>query len=119
RWGEGDGGIPRWPAVDVDVDSGVHARGALLVGALDPRLLPRHLEHRGRPARRRVMSRVVDSLATGTPAAGAGVSAPLGATIAPGGVNFSVFSKNATRLELLLFDGAAAATPPPLIPPPP
>src|SRR5689334_15613118 len=34
----------------------------------------------------------------------AGGSAPLGATIAPGGVNFSVFSRNATGVELLLFD---------------
>src|SRR5213076_3405007 len=31
-----------------------------------------------------------------------GASAPLGATVLPGGVNFSVFSKDATRLELLL-----------------
>ena len=35
-----------------------------------------------------------------------GASAPLGATVYPGGVNFSVFSKNATSVELLLFDGA-------------
>ena len=33
-----------------------------------------------------------------------GLSAPLGATVVPGGVNFSVFSRNATRVELLLFD---------------
>ena len=33
-----------------------------------------------------------------------GSSAPLGATAYPGGVNFSVFSKNATLIELLLFD---------------
>ena len=33
-----------------------------------------------------------------------GSSTPLGATVANGGVNFSVFSKHATRLELLLFD---------------
>lgn len=29
---------------------------------------------------------------------------PLGATVQPGGVNFCVFSKNATAIELLLFD---------------
>ena len=35
----------------------------------------------------------------------------MGATVFPGGVNFSVFSRQATRIELLLFDCAAAATP--------
>ena len=34
-----------------------------------------------------------------------GSSAPLGARVLPGGVNFSVYSKNATSMELLLFDG--------------
>ena len=34
----------------------------------------------------------------------AGKSAPLGATIFDGGVNFSVYSKNARKVELLLFD---------------
>jgi isoamylase len=34
----------------------------------------------------------------------AGRSSPLGATVVPGGVNFSVFSRNASRVELLLFD---------------
>jgi len=32
---------------------------------------------------------------------------PLGATINPNGVNFSLFSQNATRVELLLFDHQA------------
>ncbi len=40
-----------------------------------------------------------------------GSSAPLGATVYPGGVNFSVFSKNASSVELLLFDDANAAEP--------
>jgi isoamylase len=40
-----------------------------------------------------------------------GASAPLGATVGPDGVNFSVFSKDATSIELLLFDEAAAARP--------
>jgi glycogen operon protein len=39
---------------------------------------------------------------------GVGRAAPLGATLCGDGVNFSVFSKNATRIELLLFDDAAA-----------
>ncbi len=40
-----------------------------------------------------------------------GHSFPLGATILSGGVNFSVFSRQANRVELLLFDCAAAAQP--------
>jgi isoamylase len=41
----------------------------------------------------------------------AGCSFPLGATIATGGVNFSVFSRQATRVDLLLFDCAETAQP--------
>ena len=37
-----------------------------------------------------------------------GTSSPLGATPSPGGVNFSVFSRHATAVELLLFDGLEA-----------
>ncbi|HEY7445258.1 MAG TPA: glycogen debranching protein GlgX [Vicinamibacterales bacterium] len=37
-----------------------------------------------------------------------GQSAPLGATVCPGGVNFSVFAKRAELVELLLFDDARA-----------
>jgi glycogen operon protein len=40
-----------------------------------------------------------------------GASSPLGATVLPGGVNFSAFSKHATGIELLLFDHPADATP--------
>ncbi len=40
-----------------------------------------------------------------------GRSAPLGPTVLPGGVNFSVYSKHATRLEILLFDSVDAAEP--------
>jgi glycogen operon protein len=36
--------------------------------------------------------------------AGAGWSAPLGASVHADGTNFSIFSKRATRIELLLFD---------------
>jgi len=39
-------------------------------------------------------------------AAAAGGSFPIGATLAPGGANFSVFSRNASAVELLLFDRA-------------
>jgi isoamylase len=45
-----------------------------------------------------------------------GASAPLGATVRPGGVNFSVFSKGAARVELLLFDDANAIHPAKVIP---
>jgi isoamylase len=45
-----------------------------------------------------------------------GSSAPLGATVSGGGVNFSVFSRDATLIELLLFDGENAAKPAAVIP---
>ena len=38
------------------------------------------------------------------PISHAGKSAPLGATVYPAGTNFSLFSKNASAVELLLFD---------------
>jgi isoamylase len=41
----------------------------------------------------------------------AGAPAPLGATIQPGGVNFSMFSKDASHVELLLFDDPEAPPP--------
>jgi len=34
-----------------------------------------------------------------------GSSSPPGATPSPGGVNFSLFSRHATGVQLLLFDG--------------
>jgi isoamylase len=40
-----------------------------------------------------------------------GSSFPLGATVCPGGVNFSVFSKSAKTVELLLFDDAEDSKP--------
>jgi glycogen operon protein len=51
-----------------------------------------------------------------TDAALDGTSAPLGASVRPDGVNFSVFSKDATLLELLLFHAADAAEPSRTIP---
>jgi isoamylase len=42
---------------------------------------------------------------------GKSLSAPLGATVRDGGVNFSVFSRDATQIELLLFADADAAVP--------
>ena len=43
-------------------------------------------------------------------------SAPLGATVSDGGVNFSVFSRDATQVELLLFDNEHAVKPATVIP---
>jgi isoamylase len=40
-----------------------------------------------------------------------GKSFPLGATLAAGGVNFSVFAKHGTAVQLLLFDEVDAARP--------
>jgi glycogen operon protein len=40
-----------------------------------------------------------------------GQSFPLGATVLSGGVNFSVFSRQATRVELLLFESGTATEP--------
>jgi isoamylase len=40
-----------------------------------------------------------------------GRSSPLGATLSPGGANFSVYSKHATAIELLLFDHVDDARP--------
>jgi glycogen operon protein len=40
-----------------------------------------------------------------------GASHPLGATLFGGGANFSLFSRSATRVELLFFDRADDARP--------
>src|SRR5436190_21952262 len=45
-----------------------------------------------------------------------GMSAPLGATAGPAGVNFSVFAKSAESVELLLFDDVQAPKPLRVIP---
>jgi len=45
-----------------------------------------------------------------------GASAPLGAPVRPGGVNFSVFPRSATPIELLLFDGPTAEQPSAIVP---
>src|SRR5215831_540263 len=45
------------------------------------------------------------------PPATAGRSAPLGATVVDGGVNFSVFSRNAASVDLLFFDREDDARP--------
>jgi glycogen operon protein len=44
----------------------------------------------------------MSSILTG--ATGTGQTAPLGATVVPGGVNFSIYSRDASDVELLLFD---------------
>jgi len=49
--------------------------------------------------------------ATVTRSVPCGTSCPLGASVVAGGVNFSVFSRHATKLELLLFDRVDDARP--------
>jgi glycogen operon protein len=56
------------------------------------------------------------SAEAGVAQAQAGQSNPLGATVCPGGVNFSVFSRNATAVDLLLFDREDAPRPFRIIP---
>jgi isoamylase len=53
---------------------------------------------------------------SGTAAEEHGQSYPLGATVCPGGANFSVFSRGASAVELLLFDGEDDARPTRVIP---
>ena len=96
--------VPRPRALDADVDPERGAHRDVLVGPLDPRVLRADLEREAGPGEPR-LSHVVAAPAT------AGLSAPLGATVAPGGVNFSVFSRHATGVELLLFDRAEDARP--------
>ena len=65
------------------------------------------------------MSTAVGTIGAATataPAIGLGTSAPLGASVRSGGVNFSVFSRSATRIELLLFDREDAAVPSAIVP---
>jgi hypothetical protein len=45
-----------------------------------------------------------------------GRSFPIGATLAPGGANFSIFSRSAARIELLFFDRADDGRPSRVIP---
>ena len=49
------------------------------------------------------------------PSVSVGHSAPLGATVTPNGVNFSLYSRHATSVELLLFDHANDIRPAELI----
>lgn len=51
-----------------------------------------------------------------TIAAGSGDPAPIGATVREGGVNFSLFSRHATSIDLLLFDDIDAVQPARVIP---
>ncbi len=46
----------------------------------------------------------------------AGQSSPLGATLQPGGANFSIFSRSATSIELLFFDRAEDTRPSRIVP---
>jgi len=58
----------------------------------------------------------VSPIAQPRPTVGRGSSSPLGASVQAGGVNFSIFSKSASRMDLLLFDRDDAAAPTRVIP---
>jgi isoamylase len=58
----------------------------------------------------------MDTCATAVSVESTGRSYPLGATVLPGGVNFSVFSRNADGLDLALFDQEDDARPTRVIP---
>ena len=45
-----------------------------------------------------------------------GHSSPLGATVLPGGVNFSIYSRSAAGMELVFFDGEDDRQPSRVIP---
>jgi glycogen operon protein len=68
-------------------------------------------QHGLRPAKSVPVFRQNDVLAATKTPEGTGQSAPLGATAVPGGVNFSVFSRDASAVELLLFDREDDARP--------
>jgi isoamylase len=63
-----------------------------------------------KPRTRAAISAPIE-LATPKPVPGTGRSFPIGATLVDGGANFSVFSRSADRLELLLFDRVDDARP--------
>jgi len=74
-------------------------------------------ESSGRTLKRMVgAERTARSASAAAPEIRKGRSFPLGATPYPDGVNFSVFSKNATGVELLFFDHVDDIRPARLIP---
>jgi glycogen operon protein len=99
--------------LDAHVDSQRRPSRLFLFRPLDPGLLPRYLERQADDSGRE-MSTTTPTI--GTRVVTSGVSAPLGATIRPDGVNFSVFSKDAAMMELLLFDHENATHPATMIP---
>src|SRR5688572_4400297 len=106
--GAGERGLPRLGELGAHVDPERRARRRIFVRPLNRAVMPRHLEgERDRSCRRAAM--------TACPVS-PGAAAPLGSVASPDGVNFSVFSKNATLMELLLFDDGNAARPSRVIP---
>ena len=57
------------------------------------------------------MTRVLERAGRPVSVINNGNTSPLGATVSPGGVNFSVFARDCSGVELLLFDGPDAAGP--------
>src|SRR5882672_12760262 len=67
-------------------------------------------------ANKAIVERVSPGASPAKSVESSGRSSPLGATVLPGGVNFSVYSRNATGVELLLFDRENDAQPARVIP---
>ncbi len=61
-------------------------------------------------------ARPIRTIASPGPSVGVGTSEPLGASVRVGGVNFSIYSRSATRIDLLLFDREDAGHPSRIIP---
>jgi len=63
-----------------------------------------------------IQARPIRTIAPSGPSVGVGTSEPLGASVRVGGVNFSIYSRSATRIDLLLFDREDAGQPSRIIP---
>src|SRR4029079_19044529 len=69
------------------------------------------------PVSKRAAPMIREAAPTGLPAlVEPGETAPLGASVCPSGVNFSVFSKSATLVELLLFEDGDSTQPSHVLP---
>ena len=108
--------VPRPDGLDAHVDPELREGRAILVGPLDSRLLPRHLARQPDDAGRKTRLMASTAAAAGARGVERGSSSPLGASVQPDGVNFSVFSNRATGIELLLFDDGNATQPSRIVP---
>src|SRR4051812_16280431 len=104
--------LERRTSLDAHVDPELRPRRAFLVGPCRPSILPRYLEGRAARLRNAVTVTAVQPGSVREPhVSEPGAAAPLGASVSDSGVNFSVFSKHASHVELLLFDAPDATAP--------